>query len=270
MEDYSQRDPGYDIFVKLTQMILPNFVFFLIIVAVIISVPMTWILYRFTHSLPAIVIGVLIYEALFSNFFETGIRQTLAMGIIYSSLPFVIRKKWIPHYLMLLVAYFFHSSALIFAPFYILCQLKINRKFLLIAILLTPIIMVYSKDMIILVSDGTMFEQYALTTEHNAGTPVFSAMLLIVAIGVWMYSKRLDERIMTNRMMIVAMICSLVLMPSSWVNSNFIRLVFYYLVFLMPLVPKIIECISPVKDTRNVLYFLTGSALVFLSVQQGF
>lgn len=270
LDDYSKRDPGYYVFVKLTQLIFPDFVFFLFIVAVIISIPMTWIIYKFTDSVPAAILGILIYQALFSNFFETGIRQTIAMGIIYSSLPFVMRRQWLPHYLLLILAYFFHSSALIFIPFYLLCQLNIDRKYLLLAILVTPVIMAFSKDMIGLVSEGTMFEQYGITEEDNDGTPVFSVVLFMVAVGTWIFSKRIDSKNIKNRMMLVGLICSLALMPSSWINSNFIRLVFYYLVFLMPLIPKIIECISPIKDTRNILYLITGSALVFLSMQQGY
>lgn len=264
ISNYDARDPGYDVFVKITQIIWPDFRFFLLVVATIISIPLTWIIYKFTNSIVGIVIASLLYEALFAGFFETGIRQTIAMGIVYSSLPFVIKKKWKKHYLMLILAYFIHSSALIFIPFYPLSVMKNTRKYIIWAILLTPVFMYSASSVMTYLSAGTMFESYANTTIDNQGTPVFSILLFIIGVGVWIYRKHFHESNILDRMLIVGIICSLILMPTTWVNSNFIRLLFYYLVFIMPLVPKIISSATANYNLRLTYSLLVGIVLIIL------
>lgn len=263
-DDYQNRDPAYDIFVKLTQDIYPDFRFFLLVVASLISIPITWIIYRFTNSLQGIVIGVMLYEALFAGFFETGIRQTIAMGLIYCSLPYVMERKLIKHYAILALASLFHSSAIIFIPFYFLVTFKYTKKFLIWAIVLTPAFMAIAPALISFLGEGTMFENYANTKVDNLGTPVFSALLFIVSIGTWIYRKHFDENKVDDRILISALICSLILMPSTWVNSNFIRLVFYYLVFLMPLIPHLISDSMMDKQTRNLATIATGFVLIII------
>ena len=263
-DDYQNRDPAYTIFVKLTQEIYPDFRFLLLIVASIISIPITWIIYRFTNSLPGIVISVMLYEALFAGFFETGIRQTIAMGLIYFSLPYVMERKWIKHYVILTMASLFHSSAIIFIPFYFLVTFKYTKKFLIWVIVLTPIFMTIAPALILFLGEGTMFENYANTKVDNLGTPVFSALLFIVSIGTWIYRKHFDENKIDDRILIAALICSLILMPSTWVNSNFIRLVFYYLVFLMPLIPHLISDAIIGKQIRNLATMATGLVLIII------
>lgn len=263
IDDYSSRDPGYSIFVKLTQIIYPDFRFFLIIVAIIISTPIIWIIYKFTDSLQGIIIACILYEALFAGFFETGIRQTIAMGLIYFSLPFVEKRKWLPHYCIIALAYFIHSSALIFIPFYPLTAMKPNRN-LSIAIILTPVFMAFASAIVTRLGTGTMFESYATTTVDNQGTPVFSALLFTVCIGAWIYRKHFSEKNIKDRMLLTGLICSLSIMPTSWVNSNFIRLVFYFLVFLMPMIPRIVQYITPNYNLRNIISLTIGIVLILL------
>lgn len=263
---YKSRDPGYSLFVKITQIIYPDFRFFLLLVATIISVPLVKIIYNYTNSLRGIVLAVMIYESLFANFFETGIRQTIAMGIIYLSLPYVIKRNWKMHYILLFLAYTMHSSALIFSPFYFLVKLRQTKRLLIWALLLTPLFMSVAPQLIVFLGDGTMFENYVNTTVDNLGTPVFSALLFAVATATYFLRKHFIESDIKSRVLLVAVLCALVLMPSTWVNSNFIRLVFYYLVFLMPLIPKLIDCAAGENPSNKNIYAIAcGLALIVLT-----
>lgn len=263
---YQTRDPGYSLFVKITQIIYPDFRFFLLLVATIISVPLVKIIYDFTDSLRGIILAVIIYEALFANFFETGIRQTISMGIIYSSMPFIIKRNWKIHYLLLALAYTIHSSTLIFTPFYFIVNLRNTKKLLIWALLLTPVFMGIAPQLIRLLGEGTMFESYANTTVDNMGTPVFSALLFAVATASYFLRNYFDINDIKNRILLSSILCALVLMPSTWVNSNFIRLVFYYLVFLMPLIPKLIDnAVGTDVANKNVSFIVCGITLIILT-----
>lgn len=268
MDSYEDRDPGYSIFVKITQCIIPDFRFFLLIVATIISIPLSRIIYKYTDSIQSVVVAALLYESLFAGFFETGIRQTIAMGIVYFSLPFIEKRQALPHYLMLALAYTIHSSSLIFAPFYYLLKIKKPQNYLLWSILLMPVIMGTAPFIIKYLGEGSMFEGYAFTTVDNTGTPIFSALLLLVGSGVWLFRKKFDTDNIRDRILIAGIICALVLMPSTWVNSNFIRLVFFYLVFIMPIVPDIVRRFNQPQNIKSLVNFCIGISLVALHLMQ--
>lgn len=267
---YDERDPGYNIFVKVTQIIWPDFRFFLIIVATIISVPICKLIYKFTDNLTGIVVAAILYEALLAGFFETGIRQTIAMGTIYFSVPYIINRNWKKHYLLLALAYTVHSSALIFAPFYFLINIQKSKKYLIWCICLTPLFMIIAKPLIVFMGEGTNFEDYANTTIDNTGTPVFSIFVFIIAIWTYLTRNYININNIKDRILITGIICSLVLMPSTWVNSNFIRLVFYYLIFLLPMMPKLLlYTASNNMEAYKQYSFMTGIALILLTIKQG-
>lgn len=264
--EYVNRDPGYTVFVKLTQLICPDFRFFLLLVAAIISIPVCRIIYTYTNSITGIAVAVIIYEALFAGFFETGIRQTIAMGIIYFSIPYILNRNWKIHYLLLSIAYTIHSSALIFSPFYFLVNIKFTKKLLIWSIILTPMFMAIAPQLIAFLGEGTTFETYANTKVDNLGTPVFSTLLFIVAIATYILKSNFDESNIKDRLLLSSMVCSLVLMPSTWVNSNFIRLVFYYLIFLLPLIPRLADFAAQDNTSvRNLFSSAIVIILIFLS-----
>ena len=62
--------------------------------------------------------------------YMNGIRQQLAFCIFVFSLEFIFKRKPIKHYLLILLAFMFHSSALLLLPIYFLFQLK--KKFMIV------------------------------------------------------------------------------------------------------------------------------------------
>lgn len=264
-DGYEDRDPGFAVFVKLTQLISTNFRFFLLLVAALISIPICRILYKLTPSVAGLFLAALVYEVLFANFFETGIRQTIAMGIVFSSFGYILEEKPVKHYLLIILAYTIHSSAVFFAPFYLLLHIK-NQKLLLGgAIVFSPILMLYAKQIIAFLGAGTIYESYAVESEHNLGTPVFSLLLFVVVIVTLFNYKRIEAFYPYHRIVFSAMAMALILMPYTWVDSNFIRLIFYYLIFIMPLIPVIIENVTG-RDPiiKGYTYLFTGIILILL------
>ncbi len=272
-EDYNERDPGYKIFVKITQLIIGDFRAYLFIVAAIISIPLCKLMYHFIPSVSGLYFSGLIYESLFASFFMTGMRQTIAMGIIYASVPLLLNKNissvkaLTGHYAMLLLAYTIHTSALVFAPAAILMKVKNPRKLLILAILLIPALMAYASQIVAYFGEGTIFEKYAIGSEDNLGTPVFSAMVFLITIVITSYSKLFIKAYpQSHRLLLVTLFMACCLVPSSWVDSNFIRVVFTYLIFIMALIPMLIDCISTKKVifNRTQLYATTGCFLLIL------
>lgn len=268
--EYSERDPGFSIFVKATQLISYDFEFFLIIVALCISTPVCYLLYKFVPTSSGIFFGALIFESLFAPFFMTGLRQTVAMGIIYASVPFIFSGRLKKHYIFLLVAYTIHSTALVFAPVALMMKYCRNPRILLIfTLLLLPVFMILAKPIIAYIGEGTIFEAYAVNSENNLGTPVFSAMVVLIAVVSTIFSRVFIETYSElGKFIIITLILSCFFMPSSWVDSNFIRIVFIPLIFIIALIPMLIDCLyynNLLPFDRTFIYFIVGVGLLVLS-----
>lgn len=256
-QDYNSRDPGYKIFVKLSQLISTNFQFYLVLVACIISIPISHILYKYCTSLSGILIAACLYEALFANFFETGIRQTIAMGLTFIALEFYENKRYILCALLSYIAFTIHTTALIFLPVYVLLRFYNTKRILVAAILSMPIFMVYAKQILFAVGEGTIMSEYtSLMTTDNKGTPVFSAMVVGAVLLTYIYGNRIKENYTYFNLMFVTMACAIMMVPATWINSNFLRLDLYFLVFLMPLLSVFVETFTQNRNSSTTKYYL--------------
>lgn len=262
--DYEDRDPGFTIFMKSFQLTGGNFRMLLIFVACIISIPLCRMLHKYVPTVNGLFMSAMIYQALFAGFFNTGMRQTVALGICLWSLIYYERQKLIPHYLLVFLAFTIHSTALLFAPLYLLRKFD-AKKILRGALLVTPLTMVYAKAIIAFLGRDTIFESYAVNSTDNLGTPVFTAMIAIITIAVSVNYKRITYFFKDSIFLIQAMAITLMLTPASWVNSNFLRLTYYYLIFMLPLFPMMIEAVTTKNPTyRRMAYIGSTVALLFL------
>jgi len=100
-------------------------------------------------------IGLCDYIARFllnRNFIQ--IRSALAIAIIFWAIQYVYSKEWKKYYLWILIAYFFHHSALIAVPFYFFNMVKFKKKHIywglilafIVAMTLTPAISSFVED----------------------------------------------------------------------------------------------------------------------------
>ena len=262
--DYQGRDPGYKIFVKCTQSIWPNFLFFLNLVAAIASIPICRILYRFTTSVAGIFMGAVLYESLFAPFFNTGIRQALAMGFcFYALLLYYDRKsiyKWLP---ILLCAISFHASAIVFIPMFIVMRLKNQNRLLKLAIIVSPLVMLYASQIVAYLGEGTIYEMYAIDSTDNLGTPVFTLLVFLSVLTIKYKAVWIQTVYPHSQIMFSSMILALLLTPASWVDSNFIRTTFYYLAFLMPMLSVIVDAYS-VQSRQYKTIFYAFLTLIFV------
>ena len=73
-------------------------------------------------------ISVVILLTLFYTFTFTGLRQTMAVSVIFLSYKFISEKKPIWFFVTVGIASLFHSSAMIFLPAYLIAKLKVGWK----------------------------------------------------------------------------------------------------------------------------------------------
>lgn len=73
----------------------------------------------------------------------SGLRQGTAIAIIGCALPLILNKKWLYSILVIVIAFFFHKSAIVFAPFAFWGVISQRRKKLLALLYLSVVIFLY-------------------------------------------------------------------------------------------------------------------------------
>ena len=122
--DINSMETGYLIFNKLLSCIFP-WGRTIIFAEAIICIYFTFrFIYKFSSD---IFLGVLCYltQGLFI-FQLTGFRQAIAISLCFFSIEYIQKKKFISYLLIVLLACSFHSTAVVFIPFYFLANFKPN------------------------------------------------------------------------------------------------------------------------------------------------
>lgn len=236
------KDPGYPLLVKLFYSIIPDYRCFLIAVAAFFFYSLGKLINKYLNNIYEIFLGVLVYQTLFYEFFSiTGIRQTIATGLALLSIKYAVRHKIIPFILIILFASTIHKSVFLFFIFYILCYLK-NSKILLTLSALGFIPMWLFGKAISSALITQNFDNYAvyLQGSENAGAYGFTAFIIIIFILILVKYRVLIFNGRYNYIFINAIGIGLFLTPLTALDPSNMRIVQYFSIFIIIIIPQII------------------------------
>lgn len=239
--NYENRDPGYDIFQKFFQIFSDDYRVYLFFIAIIFFSSLFHFLSRNTFGLFELILAFLIYCTLFYYFFSiTGIRQTITTSVALYCSKYIKERKILKFLIPIMIASFIHSSVLIFLPFYFVSGLKKIKLNFLIALILFFMIFVFKQNVVYFLISGSVYETY-LSDLNGAGTLVFTSLILFVVLSSYFIIDKMAKKYPDYIIYYNAILMALILVPLTWVNSNAMRVVQYYSIYLMVFAPKIIE-----------------------------
>ncbi len=248
------KDPGYNLLQKVFQIFCKDYQVWLIFIALVFTVPMAVWIYKKSKN-PFM--SFLIYSCLFYSFFAiTGHRQTIAMGVVVFIGDFLIKKrKFLPFLLMTLIMATVHKSCLVFIPFYFLCNKKVTILYIF-SMIATMIIVFIFKEPVILFLGETSGYDYGIY--EGAGAYTFTILLIMVVMVALWRRKYILEQGDDVRSCFNAMFLAMVFVPLTFAHPATMRVVQYFSVYIMLLVPEIITSLKE-KDKA-----LANVVLVFV------
>lgn len=260
VSNIDNKDPGYDFFVKLTQILSDDYQIFLMIVALIFMIP--FIIWAWSESKNPLISFVL-YSSLFYAFFAiTGIRQTISTALVVLVGDRLIKeRKLIPFLAVAFVASLIHMSSLVFVPFYFLSRIKIKQYTVFLAGLACAISFLFKsqlKSILIFISG---YEDYS-AAYAGAGTSTFTVLLLALFV-MSIFAYRRDKHIEENRRFYIALYLAMFFVPLTWLNPSAMRIVQYFSIYLVLLIPEMIEAVFSEESKKSATIIIV-SVLVFL------
>lgn len=260
-EEYSGRDSGYEVFMKLTQFISDDFTFFMFLTATIFFLSFGWLTYKYVKGYLGIILVFAIYFAIFTNVVNSFMRQGVALGITLFAIRYIISRNWKYYYGLMLIALSIHSSAIAAFPFYFFPLLSNSKKWPLLSIAVSPVLILFQQSLTSFFLAGTVYDNYI---DKEIVNPV-NYLLLIVTIallGIVYFEK--VQKIRDYEILISAVIGTMLLLPVVFMGNVMLRISYYYVFVLLVLLPNVIDCIKIPKSTRTIAYLLLISFFMFI------
>lgn len=123
---------AYVLLVKLSQLVSDNYYIFIGINSLIFVILACKCLKDYAHFHPLSVYLFFSMGLFFQSF--CMLRQILAIMVVFYSYRFIIKKKYVKLILGFIIAYLFHSSALIVAPAFFLANIRLKKKYYLLGL----------------------------------------------------------------------------------------------------------------------------------------
>ena len=244
-------DPGFDLLVyKPAQSLNLGYQFALVTHAALVTAPLSRFIYK--HSRDCC-LSFLVFGTIFLGVIGlAGMRQSLAMSLlVFLGYDLILGRRLIPFLLLVVACYTIHQSAIIFLPFYFLSRLhltSIKSVFLLVDIAaLVPFAGMLAPYLYALVG----YDDYGYSYVGGSNF-VYVVMFTLLAVFVAFRIKPITFIDENGAPSTVALYVVLSAMPFTFVNSNTMRAAWYYMLFLILLVPLIVESYD--VKTRRLLY----------------
>ncbi len=242
--DYSNRNNGYNLFQKIFQILSDDYRVYLFFIAIMFFLSLYYFLLRNTLRLIELILALTLYSVLFYYFFSiTGIKQTITTSVALYVSKYILEKKMWRFIIPILIASLVHVSVLIFLPFYFIAGLKNVKRNFIIALFSFIIIFILKDVVFLFLIRGTVYEIYS-DDISGLGTVVFTSLIALIVFISFITIDRMAKIYSNYYFYFNAILIAFMLVPLTWVNSNSMRVVQYFSIYLLVFIPKIIETIG--------------------------
>ncbi|TCB46542.1 EpsG family protein [Acinetobacter terrestris] len=210
-------------------------------------------LYIFRKKSEDYLLSVLIFVSFgFYLFYFNGLRQGIAMAIVALATPHLINKNFLKYVLIILLASYFHKTALIMLLFYFIIHLKFKMEFKALAVFLGSFL-ISSSVVEYLASTNEKYSGYAEISEVKGG---YLTLFFYFSISLFIYICYKKYNIKDNNYYVLMQLHIygvLFLIPVSMLGANPSgpqRLLFYFVWVSTLLIPLTFSRIN-----KKIVYF---------------
>lgn len=263
------RDPGYMIVEKIFLLFSDSWQLYLSAISALFFFGL-WRLLSLNVEKPIhALFAFILYVALFHIIILCVLRQAFCMGIFFLSTPLLIKKKWVPFVIIVLLSSTIHQSMLLtlfMIPLLLIASLN-RKRLLVVAFFAVPAIVLYAKSIISFMATQIESEYYMgyAESEGRGGAVIYFLLCAAVAIYVYFCSKEFDS--WKRSLHMAGIILLTVTSPLIIVDGAMIRISQYFAFFMMFAIPIALDHNEKFSKT---LYIGIIAALIFLTFRTEF
>lgn len=257
----TKRDPLFYLFSKFINSLGASPQVWLAILSGIFIISISILIYKYSDE--PLISYVAIISLGYFYFSLTGLRQTMAISIILFSYRYLRERRLAKFIVWVILASFFHWSALIFIVAYPLANMKLGIKHF-IGIITSFIISLFFGNfiryVIQIIGWSERFEFY-INRETSLTYSGFIIQLFIF-IFCYIYRKKVISDDSNNIILYNILFCGLIFQAFAAVIAEIFRISMYFSIFSIILIPKSIR-MEKNKSLKIIIYLLIFISLVF-------
>lgn len=229
---------GFNILMVLAKSISTNYASLLTVIAIITVSFYVAAIVRLTKRYE---IALFLFITLGAyTFFFNGARQGIAAAICFFAIPWLLKRKPIPYFLLIALAFSFHHTALIAAPLYLVATRRTGWRQLSAVALVTVITTLFLTVSVQFAAD-LLNDRYAVYAVAGKGGGMITAIFLVIQ-GAVFFSLR-------GRV--------------AHFNDNYDRLLNIYLIGFIPVIAAVVSNVNPSGLLRLHTYFAYTAILLW-------
>jgi len=255
------KDSGFYVFIKLLSFINTSPRFHLVVIAAIFAISVSVFIYRYSEE-PAFSFFALL-PLTFFYFSMTGLRQTLAFCVLLFAYPFIIGRKPLHFFALVIFAAAFHKTALVFSLAYLASYIKWNWKTVIVVTVGFIAIYLARYYVVLLLLFALPERGYGVTDAGGGFTT------LIMYLGIFLFTLIFGQGIKNDSeyypMYFILVLGMVFQMMTPMLNEMF-RLALYFNVYVIVFLPTVIrrikdrnlglDCYMGAVCCLGVLYFV--------------
>lgn len=253
------KDKGFEVFTTIIKAIIGNreTIYFIIIAAIcVLCVMVTYKKYSCNF-----IISVFLFIASgdYIQWTFNGIRQFIAVAIIFACMGLILKKKYVPLIIIILLLSTIHASALLMIPMIFIAQGKAwNSKTLLLAIAVIFAIAFVDQftDLITTFMENTQYSGEVNQYLRTEGTSALRVLVYSMPAILTLIFKRYIDKVNNPVINLSANMCmcsALVMILSGFTSGLFMgRITIYFSLFNYIQIPWIIEHVFTKKSTKLI------------------
>lgn len=262
--EYEEKDPLYYVFQKIISYIVGNnYQCILILSAAFYAISAGYLIYK--ESKNPLVSYIILLSMGFFFFSMNGLRQSLAIGMLMLSYFSLKDKRLLKFLILVAIATAFHKTAAIFLLAYPASRGKLNFVTILMYATAFFACLLFGKSLLGSITEQAgQFDsrfQYYHSVSNGLTYSGLMQLVLFGAFAFWNYKKvvRIDKQAV---ILYILLIWAILFQSMAVIIAEMFRVAMYFSVFLIVLIPKVLDTLSP-KNKRVVTLTLSIALLIY-------
>ena len=249
-------EPGIIVLTKLISFISIDKQFYIIFLGTIILVPIFYTIWKYSVN-P--ILGISVYYAMGFLTSTSIYRQWIAIAILTYSIKYIENRKLWKFLITVFIAFLFHRTAVTFVIAYFVYGIKIDGKILVGSLGIGMLLGVGGKYVLGFLN---LFARNEEIVSQNGGAKLLIVLWgCVIATYIVCKNNLNDTKI---KLPFIMMLIAATLQPLSFTFSNWVRVVYYFSIYLSLGVPMIMKKIQ--NDNGVMIIFVEQILLAVMLV----
>lgn len=257
---YSTFENGFKYFFVALKQISDKREFMIFMISLIMTVMHYFVLKRHSTNF---FLSLFIFFCKFYLMSFVYLRQGIAMGIVWLSIPFILNRKFVPFLFTTVLAFLFHKSSIVFFPLYFLANFNFKKNHYLIFPILALVFSVspLSSNVMSLIGEE-LDSRYSHYTDQSTTFNVFYLLESIILTYFLVKNQRELKKYKFGLFLNNALFVYILINMIAITNATYVRFIWYYLIFVALAIPIYIS-ISKKSSNENSKIFKPLVTLYF-------